>query len=204
MDNHKLNDIMIEKAINNTLEDIRKKQLEYEEYNANEEERRKEDKINRKLAVYNELLQNISSENLLNSIAEAKIKNKNYVVLNEVAFVMLECYITARKKLVYEYDPYGKGSIYDLLLKSVPDECKIHVDEPWSMNDYEFKLYISWNKLSIKDKYKLWKDDGVEKFMQCDIHAYHHMIEDLSYQRTMNKLNNKLNKNLLSTKETRI
>ncbi len=175
-------------------------QLEYDEYYANKRQRWEQNKLKNKIAVYDELLQNISSENIFNLID--KNKSKNYVILHKVSFVVMPCFVTKRKKLFYNFDPFGKGTIYNLLSKSLPENYTIHVYEPFYVDEYIFVLYISWNKLRVKNYIKI-RSSLREKLMPCDVDAYVRMQEDLVNQEILEKKMRRSKVNKLS-KDTRI
>lgn len=161
-------------------------QLEYDEYYSNRSLKLEKTLLNQKVAVYEELLQNISSENIFNKMEKARGNSKNYTILHDVSFVTISCFVRKRKKLFYNFDPYGKGTIYSLLSKSLPEKCVIRIYEPLSFDEYEFILYISWNKLTIKDKFMI-RTNMKEKLMTCDIESYVLMQKEHSYQETLEK-----------------
>ena len=154
-------------------EEKKRQQKLIDEDPVNQRNKYKQWKLERKCAVYDEFLENISAKNVATKIAEAKVKGKNYAILHNFSVNKLFGYVHGRKKIATKFDPYDKGTIFDLLTKSLPTGYQVHIDEPWKPNwFYEFRLYISWGELTFWDNVVLWSQGNDERLMPCDERRY--------------------------------
>ncbi len=108
------------------------REIEYEKQKQN-------NKINNiKCRIYEELLASISELNINKLIKIAKDHNDNFVVIYSV-LELVPTYDQI-KELILNFDPYGLGTIYDLLLKH---KYRVGLVER-SFVFYECILYVYW------------------------------------------------------------
>lgn len=148
---------LIEKYILKHAEDREKHEVEKIKYEEEAPLRYYQEKHKRKCLIYDNILRNVSVVTLADKIGKAKFDSENYVVIyREIFSKLIDSVEFGVKELIYNFDPYNKGTIYQVLSKSLPKGYKIHVDEPWSIHLYQCVLYISWSELSTLDKLNLW------------------------------------------------
>jgi hypothetical protein len=104
----------------------------------------KEEHQSKMRTIYNNLLENISQQNLADKIGRAKSLGETSVIIYRECFGQGYGFETNRTKLVYEYDPYGGGTIFKILRSFLPDNYEIDFYEPWWIFSYEFRLLITW------------------------------------------------------------
>ena len=109
-----------------------------------------------KLVVYNEIFDKISMKKLANNIGKAKADNENYVIVFYKYYNNLFIHCREIKELVHSFNPHNKGTIYEILTNLLPIEYKISIEENTNFMGYSFQLYISWNDLSLLDKFNTW------------------------------------------------
>ncbi len=107
------------------------------------------------------MLKYISTENLINSILNAKNKGKTHIGLCKICFDQITTdYEIKMKKLVHCFDPNGTGTIYKILLNNLTSISTeygmlISINEP-----YEIKLGTLTFCFSYKERI-IWSDNSL-------------------------------------------
>ena len=130
--------------------------VDFQEYSTRDKEEKHQSC--KKHDVYDEMYSDIQHYKIAKKIGLAESNNQHYIILFNVNFNLSDGHVTNRKDLVYNFDPYEKGTIYNILNDSLLDNYKIFVDECESYTSYTFRLYLSPNELTVWDKISLWID----------------------------------------------
>ena len=144
-------DDLIQESIKKQIADKNERQVQKVKYEAEKPLREAKKKYQSKCDFYDELYAKISETKLVDAIAKATIKGKNYLILDIALFLIPFYGEFRRKKLVHKFDPYGKGTIYDILTKSLPAGYEVLDNE--SSVFYDYTLGISWGEISCWDRF---------------------------------------------------
>lgn len=149
---------LIEKNILKHADEREKREVARIKYQEDTPIREYQEKYIRKCVVYNELSKIISQGNVADKIGKAKFEDKNYAIIVNKCFnrFFTNGEIKNKKKLIYNFNPYGQGTIYHKLSELLPKGYKIHVYEPWSVHLHQCVVYVSWGELSALDEFNLW------------------------------------------------
>jgi hypothetical protein len=98
---------------------------------------------------YKNLLEIISPENLANTIAKARNKGKNYVIIYEQLDIMPFLAGGETRHIITKYNPYGKGTIHDILTTLLPKGYEAHYR--YDFFYFAYIIYISWGEIPLWD-----------------------------------------------------
>ena len=137
---------------------------------------------------YDDLLEIVSVDNLVEVIGKAKAEGKKYAMLYNVS---TGTHLTEREKLLYTFNPCEIGTIYEILrnkLTKFPGKYEINIEEPWGLMTYNFKLYISWADMSICDKFIMNDGYTKENHLWKEINEYYDRQRSEVYEYQLRQL----------------